>query len=131
LADYQDMIRTEIDYQRRRLYKRLKKADGRLIVEYWAGAKRFLNSVPGIKWEKQGTRILIKGENLKMKNFKQILEDEIGPEDIGARDLLKYKKAIQKADPELYKQLHKDLMSGEAGAKRVIAFLKKNAKVYK
>jgi hypothetical protein len=69
------MIRTEIDYQRRRLYKRLKKADGRLIVEYWAGAKRFLNSVPGIKWEKQGTRILIKGENLKMKSFKQILNE--------------------------------------------------------
>ena len=63
-------------YQRERLYKRLKKADnGRLVVEYWAGAKDFLSSVPGIDWEKQGNKILIK-ENHTMKTFKELLTEE-------------------------------------------------------
>jgi hypothetical protein len=62
-----------------------------------------------------------------MKTFRKLLK-EFDTEDIAARDLMKHKKAIQKKDPELYKQLHKDLMSG--GAKKVIAFFKKNAKVY-
>ena len=64
-------------YQRERLYKRLKKADnGRLIVEYWKGAEKFLGAVPGIDWEKQGNRILIKEESIKMKTFRQILDEE-------------------------------------------------------
>ena len=71
---YQDLIRNEMKYQRERLYKRLKIGNGRLVVEYWAGAKRFLNEVPGIKWQKQGNKILIK-ENKNMKTFRDIINE--------------------------------------------------------
>lgn len=110
--NYQEMIRAEIDYQRRRLYKRLKKADGRLIVEYWAGAKKFLNSVPGIKWEKQGSLILIKGEDVKMKTFKEIL-NETKPLQEGTWTL-PFKTAQAK---KLAKVMKKPVPSGDAGIK--------------
>lgn len=76
MANYQQLIREEMKYQRERLYKRLKQADnGRLVVEYWAGAQDFLRSVPGIDWEKQGNKILIK-ENKQMKTFKELLTEK-------------------------------------------------------
>lgn len=73
--DYQKLIRDEMKYQRERLYKRLKKSDkGRLIVEYWKGAERFLQEVPGITYKKSGNKILIK-EDTNMKSFRQIYEE--------------------------------------------------------
>lgn len=75
--DYQKLIREEIEFQRGRLYKRLKTSEGgKLIVEYWEGSKTFLNSVQGISWEKQGNKILIKEKGTKMKSFRDILLQE-------------------------------------------------------
>lgn len=72
--DFKQLIRDEMDYQRRRLYKRLKTSDGNLVVEYWNNAEAFLNSVQGISWEKTGNKILIKEKVHKMKSFRDILE---------------------------------------------------------
>jgi len=75
--DYKKIIADEIEYQRKRLYKRLKTSDnGRLIVEYWNGAANFLNTVHGIDWKLQGKKILIEEKHSKMKNFRVILTDE-------------------------------------------------------
>jgi hypothetical protein len=108
VANYQQLIRDEMKYQRERLYKRLKKSDnGRLIVEYWAGAKDFLSGVPGINWEKQGNKILIK-EDTNMKSFKDILKDS---EPIQEGTLKDYKDEPDnfgdKLDPKAEKILRK------------------------
>ena len=112
MANYQQLIRDEMKYQRERLYKRLKKSDnGRLIVEYWAGAKDFLSGVPGINWEKQGNKILIK-EDTNMKSFKDILKDS-EPIQEGTWNLpftLKQAKALQKV-------MKNPVPSGEKGTK--------------
>ena len=71
--DYKIIIREEMNYQRRRLYKRLRTGDGKLIVEYWQGSKNFLNAIHGIVWEKQGNKILIKEKATEMKSFRDIL----------------------------------------------------------
>lgn len=76
--DYQKLIREEIEFQRGRLYKRLKTSEGgKLIVEYWEGSKNFLNSVHGISWEKQGNKILIKEKGTKMRSFRDIVLQEL------------------------------------------------------
>jgi hypothetical protein len=68
------LVRDEIDYQQRRFYRRLKMR-GRLVVEFWPGAKKFLNSIPGIAWEKQGNKILIREKINTMKTFRDILTE--------------------------------------------------------
>jgi len=70
------IVRDEIDYQQRRFYRRLKKR-GKLVVEFWPGAKKFLNSIPGIAWEKQGNKILIREKKNTMKSFRDILSEGI------------------------------------------------------
>ena len=70
------IVRDEIDYQQRRFYRRLKKR-GKLVVEFWPGAKKFLNSIPGIAWEKQGNKILIREKKNTMKSFRDILAEGI------------------------------------------------------
>lgn len=73
-TDYKQIIKEELDFQRTRLYRRLKKSDnGRLVVDSWANAPRFLPTVPGIEWEKQGTKIIIKEK--RVKTFKQIFDE--------------------------------------------------------
>lgn len=69
------IISDEIDYQQRRFYRRLKKR-GRLVVEFWPGAKKFLDSIPGISWEKQGNKILIKEKVSIMKTYRDILSED-------------------------------------------------------
>jgi hypothetical protein len=69
------LIRDEIDYQQRRFYKRLK-VSGKLVVEFWPGAKKFLNSIPGITWKTQGNKILITEKTNTMKTFRQILDNK-------------------------------------------------------
>jgi hypothetical protein len=74
------IVHDEIDYQQRRFYRRLKK-HGNLVVEFWSGAKKFLDSIPGIAWEKQGNKILIKEKVSPMKTFRDIiLESQVGSE---------------------------------------------------
>ncbi len=64
-----------MEFQQRRFYKRLK-LRGNLIVEYWPGAKSFLESIPGITWEKQGSKILITEKSSKMKSFRDIIKEK-------------------------------------------------------
>jgi hypothetical protein len=75
--DHRQIIADEIEFQKKRLYKRLKTSDnGRLIVEYWKGAENFLNKVHGINWKLDGQKILIKEDKKQMKTFKSILEGD-------------------------------------------------------
>ena len=68
------LIRDEMDFQQKRFYRRLKR-DGKLVVEMWPGAKKFLNAIPGIAWETQGNKILIKEKSTKLKTFRDIVVD--------------------------------------------------------
>jgi hypothetical protein len=70
------LIREEMDFQQRRFYRRLKVRD-KLVVEFWPGAKKFLDSIPGIAWEKQGNKILIKEKTNTMKTFRDIVTEGI------------------------------------------------------
>jgi hypothetical protein len=65
-----------MDFQQRRFYRRLKMRD-KLVVEFWPGAKKFLDSIPGITWEKQGKKILIKEKVTFMKSYREILAEGI------------------------------------------------------
>jgi hypothetical protein len=70
-----DLIREEMDFQQRRFYRRLK-VSGKLVVEFWPGAKKFLNSIPGISWKMQGNKILITEKITTMKSYREILQEE-------------------------------------------------------
>jgi len=74
--DSKQIIRDEMEFQQRRFYRRLK-INGELVVEYWLGAKLFLESIPGITWKKQGNKILIKDSKreFKIKTFRDILNE--------------------------------------------------------
>jgi hypothetical protein len=70
-----EIIATEIDFQQKRFYERLKKS-GSLVVELWPGAKNFLNSIPGIEWKQQGNKILITEKKVsKMKTFRDVISE--------------------------------------------------------
>jgi hypothetical protein len=82
------LIANEIEYQHRRFYRRLKER-GTLVVEFWPGAKAFLESIPGITWSMQANKILIKEvdskqpsgysgnkKEKKVKSFKDIVQEK-------------------------------------------------------
>ncbi len=73
------IIRDEIDYQRRRIYKRLKTSDtGKIMVEHWAGAMDFLNTIHGITWEIKDDKIMIQEKRTPIKKFLDIYKEGEG-----------------------------------------------------
>lgn len=98
--DSRQIIRDEMDFQQRRFYKRLR-IKGKLVVEYWPSAKVFLNSIPGITWEKHGNKILITEKVSKMKSYREILNEAKKFEiEVDVRDAGKALAAL-KDDPNM------------------------------